>query len=161
MATSVENRPLYIPSPDPSSPGTPAPVANRRWVVAAKVAVAALAVIAALGAACALGYIAIPMFSLGALGIFAGTVAMCGAVGVGVGGAILAPIRAAHKRNDHLLLNTTLKAETDHNVKDCIAHGINTVALSLLSGLTLTILPAAALGFTFTAAVASRQTGHA
>jgi hypothetical protein len=159
-ASSIHDRSPASEIPEerhiPESTTTTSPT-NKKLMLAAKVSLAALVALASLALSCALGALAIPMFTTGALGVCAGVVTMGAAVGIGVGGAILAPLRAAKHRTDRLLLNTTMGKLTDRNLKDCAAYVGNSVALSVLCALGLSILPAATLGFAFTGAVAVHQ----
>jgi hypothetical protein len=85
------------------------------------------------------------MFELHGLGIAIGAVLVAPAIGIGIGGGVVAPLLAAFPSKNPLL-NTTMGKVTHHNVQDCAAHLINTVALSALCGVAATIVPATIVG---------------
>ena len=121
-----------------------AEIRKKRAIVVAKIAVAVASILAIAAAAGAIGYFAFPLVTAGdslkAASMMAtkgiGIALVGGAVGMGIGGTIVAPA----------CFLKPLLTVTDHNVRDCLEFLVKEVACALLGGSGGAVLASAGAG---------------
>jgi hypothetical protein len=135
----------HLSSPTPIVVRTSrAEIRKNQAIVVAKIAVAVASILAIAAAAGAIGYFAFPLVTAGdslkAASMMAtkgiGIALMGGAVGMGIGGTIVAPA----------CFLKPLFTVTDHNVRDCLEFLVKEVACALLGGSGGAVLAAAGAG---------------